>query len=48
VINTKLHITRNKKAGFRVISLNGRIILNKPLVGSIYLTSGEIEPCLDE
>jgi putative phosphoribosyl transferase len=47
-VTTKLHIPWNREAGFGAISWDGTVILNKPLVDSLGLTSGEIEHCVEE
>ena len=47
-VTTKLHIPWNKEAGFGAISWDGTVILNKPLVDSLGLTTGEIEHCVEE
>ena len=47
-VTTKLHIPWNREAGFGAVSWDGTIILNKPLVDSLGLTSGEIERCVEE
>jgi len=47
-VTTKLHIPWNREAGFGAISWDGTLILNKPLVDSLGLTSGEIERCVEE
>ena len=47
-VTTKLHIPWNREAGFGAISWDGTVILNKPLVDSLGLTSGEIERCVEE
>jgi len=47
-VTTKLHIPWNREAGFGAISWDGTVILNKSLVDSLGLTSGEIERCVEE
>lgn len=47
-VTTKLHIPWNREAGFGAISWDGTVILNKRLVDSLGLTSGEIERCVEE
>jgi putative phosphoribosyl transferase len=47
-VTTKLHIPWNREAGFGAVSWDGSVILNKPLVDSLGLTSEEIERRVEE
>jgi putative phosphoribosyl transferase len=47
-VTTKLHIPWNREAGFGAVSWDGTVILNKPLVDSLGLTSEEIERRVEE
>lgn len=47
-VTRKLHIPWNMEAGFGAISWDGTTILNKSLVDSLGLTSGEIDRCVEE
>jgi putative phosphoribosyl transferase len=48
VITRKMHVPWNKEAGFGAISWDGLVILNKPLVSSLGLSSEEINRVASE
>jgi putative phosphoribosyl transferase len=47
-VTRKLHIPWNKEAGFGAVSWDGSVILNRPLVDSLGLSSEEINRCVEE
>lgn len=47
-VTTKLHIPWNREAGFGAVSWDGTAILNKSLVDSLGLSSGDIDRCVEE
>jgi len=47
-VTRKLHVPWNKEVGFGAVSWDGSVILNRPLVDSLGLSSEEINHCVEE
>ena len=47
-VTRKLHVPWNKEAGFGAVSWDGSVIVNRPLVDSLGLSSEEINRCVEE
>jgi putative phosphoribosyl transferase len=47
-VTRKLHVPWNREAGFGAVSWDGSVILNRPLVDSLGLSSEEINRCVEE